>query len=194
VDAVEIDPQVVEAGHRCFGVRRDDPRLRIHVADARRWLAENIGEVDIVQVDLFQGGPYVPFYLTTIEFFDQVRRHLAPGGLVMNNVFDSGGSHEILMATVATMKRVFASVMVFSDDAGSHFVVGFRESQTVAGVRERLLRVPEQSAHHKFSHRVAERLQDVAPPAGTPVLTDDRAPIDGMIRRMMASYYATLAD
>lgn len=194
VDAVEIDPQVIEAGRRYFGLRLDDPRLRVHIADARRWLVVNRGAFDIVQVDLYQGGPYVPFYLTTLEFFREVRDHMAPGGLLMDNVFDAGSAREILMATVATMARVFPSVMVFSDDAGSHSVLGFRDRQSLAGVRERLLNVPAQSAHFKFAHRVAARLREVMPPHGTPVFTDDRAPIDGMIRKMMAGYYTTLAD
>jgi spermidine synthase len=194
VDAVEIDPQVVEAGRRYFGLRVDDPRLRIHVADARRWLGRNRSAFDIVQVDLYQGGPYVPFYLTTLEFFGEVREHMAPGGLLMNNVFDAGSAREILMATVATMRRVFPAVMVFSDDAGSHSVLGFRDRQSVAGARERLLEVPAQSAHFKFASRVAARLREVVPPSGTPVFTDDRAPIDGMIRRMMTGYHAKRAD
>jgi hypothetical protein len=99
-----------------------------------------------------------------------------------------------LMATVATMSRVFPSVMVFSDDAGSHSVLGFRDCQSLAGARDRLLNVPAQSAHFKFAHRVAARLHEVTPPSGTPVFTDDRAPIDGMIRRMMAGYNPKMAD
>jgi spermidine synthase len=194
VDAIEIDPQVVEAGRRYFDLRLDDPRLRIHVADARRWLGENPRLFDIVHVDLYQGGPYVPFYLTTLEFFQQVSRHLAPGGVVMNNVFDPGRQKEILMATVATMQRVFPAVMVFSDEAGSHSVVGFVDRNAAAGARARLLDVPPESAHFKFARRVAGRLSEVTPPAGTPVLTDDLAPTDGMIRRMMAGYYSTAGD
>ncbi len=194
VDAVEIDPQVVEAGRRFFGLRLDDPRLRIHVADARRWVAENRSLFDIVQVDLYQGGPYVPFYLTTVEFFDGVRKSLGTGGVLMNNVFDAGRAREILMATVATMARVFPSVMVFSDDTGSHCVLGFHERKSVSEARRQLLGVPEASPHFKFSRRVAARLREVNPPPGTPVLTDDCAPIDGMIRRMVADYYATATD
>lgn len=39
VDAVEIDPKVVEAAYRYFGLSSEDGRLQVHVADARLWLA-----------------------------------------------------------------------------------------------------------------------------------------------------------
>jgi len=32
-------------------------------------LAFSEGYYDLVHLDLYQGGPYVPFYLTTVEFF-----------------------------------------------------------------------------------------------------------------------------
>ncbi len=56
-----------------FGLPQNDPKLRVHIADARPWLAEHAGKSDLVHIDLFQGGPYVPFYLTTVEFFELVR-------------------------------------------------------------------------------------------------------------------------
>ena len=36
VDAVEIDPEVVRVAHEFFGLPQGDPRLRIHIADAKR--------------------------------------------------------------------------------------------------------------------------------------------------------------
>jgi spermidine synthase len=55
VDAVEIDPAVIEAAVRFFGVDPNDAGLHIHIADARRWLARNRDRYDLVQVDLYRG-------------------------------------------------------------------------------------------------------------------------------------------
>jgi spermidine synthase len=68
IDAVEIDRTVVDVAARFFDVQ-GDARLRIHAADARPWLARDQHRYDLVHVDLYQGGPYVPFYLATVEFF-----------------------------------------------------------------------------------------------------------------------------
>ncbi len=60
VDAVEIDPKVIEAGVRFFGLQPDENLLRIHLADARPWLIRNRAKYDLAQIDLYQGGPYIP--------------------------------------------------------------------------------------------------------------------------------------
>src|SRR5262249_23218260 len=96
IDAVEIDPKVVEAARRWFGIDSADPRIHIHVADARPWLSRDRGTYDLVQVDLYQGGPYIPFYLVTEEFFRLVRARMPDDGLLMMNVFDAGRNHELL--------------------------------------------------------------------------------------------------
>jgi len=43
----------------------------VYVADARPWLASHALRYDLVQVDLYQGGPYTPFYLITEEFLSK---------------------------------------------------------------------------------------------------------------------------
>src|SRR5580692_854232 len=77
IDAVEIDPEVVRVAEKFFGLPQNDPKLHVHIADARPWLAGHPGKTDLVHIDLFQGGPYVPFYLTTVEFFRLVRGRMA---------------------------------------------------------------------------------------------------------------------
>src|SRR5678816_1267839 len=52
IDAVEIDPRVVEAASRWFDVDVvADPRLRVHLMDARRFLSRDRGTYDLVQLD-----------------------------------------------------------------------------------------------------------------------------------------------
>jgi predicted membrane-bound spermidine synthase len=189
IDAVEIDPKVVEAGEKFFGINPSDPKLRIHVADGRRWLARNSGQYDLIHVDIYQGGPYVPFYMTTIEFFQDVQTHLSADGIVLNNVFDPSESHEVLLSTSATMARVFPTVVALSDKAGSHLLLGFRRATSTEAIRERLLSDVNQTSVGKFATRAVTMLHDVQPPAGTRIFTDDNAPVDGMIRKMMQEYY-----
>ena len=65
-----------------------DPRLRVHVMDGRRFLARDRGTYDLVQLDVFQGGPYVPFHLVTEECFRLARARMSDDALLMMNVFD----------------------------------------------------------------------------------------------------------
>jgi predicted membrane-bound spermidine synthase len=77
VDGVEIDGELSEIGRRWFDM--NNPRLRLHHEDARPYLRRSDTRYDVISVDAYR-QPYIPFYLTTREFFELVRDRLAPGG------------------------------------------------------------------------------------------------------------------
>jgi predicted membrane-bound spermidine synthase len=185
VDAVEIDPKVVGVAANYFGLPLTSPQLSVHVADAHPWLASSSQTFDLVQVDLYQGGPYIPFYLITREFFEQVRTHLNPAGLLMMNVYDTSGSRELLMATSATLKRVFPSVYVIVRPDGNLIILAFPEEKSLAEIRDRLLHVTGDPQLQSLAQEAAANLSDILPPADAPVFTDDYAPVEEMTRRML---------
>ena len=84
IDGVELDPDVSRVGRRWFGLG-DNPRLRVHDADARPFLAATERRYDLIVVDAYR-QPYIPFYLATREFFRLARERLRPGGIVALNV------------------------------------------------------------------------------------------------------------
>src|SRR5206468_2429965 len=122
---------------------------------------------DLIHVDLYQGGPYVPFYLTTREFFQSVRGHLSPGGMLLNNVFDRSESKSILYSTVATMEGVFPTVLVLSDATGSNLLMGFRDPADINALRAKLNAVDQATPAGQFAHRAAAIVRPVTPPQGT---------------------------
>jgi spermidine synthase len=83
VDAVEIDPAVVQVAREYFGLEQS--QARIHPADARRFLATHDETWDLILVDAF-GSASIPFHLVTREFFALLRERLSPGGVVAMNV------------------------------------------------------------------------------------------------------------
>src|SRR5260370_37081146 len=80
---VEMDPKIVEGGRRYFHMT--EPNLHVTVADGRYWMATRAGRYDLILVDAYR-QPYIPFYLTTREFFESARAHLQPNGLLATNV------------------------------------------------------------------------------------------------------------
>jgi spermidine synthase len=184
-DAVELDPQVVEAGTRFFGLRPAPDRLRVHVADARPWLERSGGNYDLVHVDLYQGGPYVPFYLTTVEFFRLVQAHMSADGLLMMNVFDAGASRALLLALVATLESVFPSVKVFPSGSSNYMIIVFSRKQSADSIRARLRNVSGGESVKFLARRAAASLVDLVPPSGTLIFTDDYCPVEEMTRRML---------
>jgi hypothetical protein len=179
VDAVEVDPRVVEAATRWFGVDLNDPRLHVHVEDARRFLSRDAGPWDLVQLDVYAGGPYVPFHLVTEEFFRLARSRMADDALLMMNVHDPGAGRAVLLRLAATMRRVFPSVKVARTDAANDMLFAFT-------------RVPRaRPAPRPLAFRSHPALRDLemtelVPPAGTPVFTDDHAPVEALTRAALA--------
>jgi len=85
VTAVEIDPVVVRVAHEYMGSSGGSD-LDVHVRGRTAVPEAGDGPFDVIEVDLFAGGPYAPFYCLTREFFEAVRATARPSGLVSMNV------------------------------------------------------------------------------------------------------------
>ncbi len=186
IDAVEIDPKVVEAAIRFFALNSGDGRLRIHIADARPWLARHTEKYDLVHVDLYQGGPYIPFYLVTMEFFESVRAHMSPDGLLMMNVFDNSRGQELLASSVLTLKRVFPAVVALSVGYGNHMLLAFSRETSEAAVRARFAAFAGDQTIQRLARQAEGQIDDAPLPAGARVFTDDLAPVEEITRRALA--------
>ena len=102
IDAVEIDPVVVQAARMHFGLR-EDGRYRVHVADAADWIARAQSAYDFVLLDAY-AGEGIPEALATRGFFEAVARRLAPGGVVAINIAE-------MEAQGRAVARTFAGVL-----------------------------------------------------------------------------------
>jgi spermidine synthase len=102
IDAVEIDPVVVEAARAHFDLR-EDARYRVHVADAAAWIARGDSKYDFVLLDAY-AGEEIPAALGSEAFFRAVARRLAPGGVVAINIAE-------MQAEGRAVARVFGSVL-----------------------------------------------------------------------------------
>ena len=87
IDAVEIDPDVVDVAREYFALP-DDERIAVAIGDGREFLRRNRHTYDIVIIDAFDDDE-VPRHLTTDEFMREVHDRLAPGGVVVYNVIGS---------------------------------------------------------------------------------------------------------
>jgi spermidine synthase len=88
VDAVEIDPAVIEVARTFFALPAD-PRLNVIERDARVYVkaAKRDGiRYDYIVLDAFN-GEYIPEHLMTREFLEECRAVLAPGGVLVANTF-----------------------------------------------------------------------------------------------------------
>src|ERR1700747_1655503 len=102
VTSVELDPEVAALAKKYFGIK-DEPNFHLVNQDGRLFLMHSTDKYDIVLIDAYR-GPFVPFHLLTKEFYQIVKDHLAPGGVVGQNVEPST---MLFDSAVKTINAVF---------------------------------------------------------------------------------------
>jgi spermidine synthase len=187
LQAVELDPVVVDVAHRFFAVP-DTPRLPIAVSDARQYLARNPARWDVIALDtFFEDG--VPFHLTTREFLELARERLTPGGVIVTNVIGSieGDGSKLFRAVYRTYRSVFPTVLVHPVSGGTEYqnlmVVATdaaAPSKAFLQQRWRRLRARHPSAP-SLSAAIARRYDALIPTGDVPILTDAYAPVDALL-------------
>ncbi len=85
IDAVDIDPEVVDVAKKFFGFR-EDAFMNAHVDDGRQFIEKLRQPYDVIFLDAF-GADSIPAHLTTQEFLQAVRRAVTAGGVVVSNVW-----------------------------------------------------------------------------------------------------------
>jgi spermidine synthase len=180
---IELDPEVTSVGRRYFGLA-GNPRVRVATADGRTYLEQNDGRFDAIFLDAFR-QPYIPFYLTTQEFWSLAIDRLNPGGMVMANVGRVPGGNRLPDAIGGTMATRFASVYMWPAGRFNVIVAGFTRPVTRAQLAQRLGQAPPGLAQVRTA---AMAMHWVAPSADP--LTDDRAPVEWLTDQMIVRYAA----
>ena len=181
VDAVEIDGELTELGRRFLDLR--NPRMRVFGEDARPWLERSAGGYDAIMVDAYR-QPYIPFYLTTREFFELARRRLAPGGIVVVNVGHPEGSEELERVLGATMAAAFPRVLRYPIEATNTLLVAGDGPLSAARLGRGAAALPV--ALRPLARAAAGALEPRLP--GGEVFTDDHAPVEWLVDSSLLEY------
>ncbi len=180
IDAVELDGELTKVGRELFDL--SGPNLHTYTADARPWLYASSRRYDVIMVDAYR-QPYIPFYLTTKEFFSLVRDHLEPGGVVIVNVGHPEGSTSLEKVLSATMRAVFGDDSVWRDPSQSINTMLLGTTSTDPVLR---LRHPD-TPLADLAPLVSGAATRLAPAlTGGEVYTDDRAPVEWLVDLSLA--------
>jgi spermidine synthase len=192
-EVVELDPKVVRVAKDFFFVN-ESPTLKIVVADGRVHLRRSRQKYDLIVMDAYTGtryGSFLPYSLATKEFFALASDHLTTNGVLAYNVIgtiESGRKPNLVGALCETLNVVFPQVYLFPASSSGNVVLIATRSAAPATLatlnakaddllQRKVVTVPE------FKSRL-QAFRSGPRPGATPslILTDDFAPLDGMLR------------
>ena len=181
MDGVELDPDVVQAGRDYFDMRQ--PNLDVFIEDGRPFLKLSTKSYDFIAVDAYR-QPYIPFYLTTREFFAEALDHLNSEGSLMINVAHVPGDEALVEAIGATLRDVFPSVYSIPAGSFNRLLVATASKTRPEEMEERIALMP--SDVQKLAREITPKITEVSP--GGTILTDDKAPVEWLTDQMIINY------
>ena len=185
ITGVEIDPEILAIGHRYFHL--GEANAHEVVGDARYWLDTQARSYDVIVLDAYR-QPYIPFHLTTKEFFQQVRDHLNPGGVAAVNVGRTATDYRLVAAIASTMAAVYTNVFLIDDpNYDNTLVYGTTEKVSLADVTANLAQVSAPLAGEAAQNALQYGKLRVSPYHGQ-VFTDDLAPVEQLIDEIIFSF------
>lgn len=203
IDGVEIDPRIAELGRKYFamydttyyqerGEQPQFPNFVTHVTDGRIFFAGTDQKYDIIGMDAYK-QPYIPFHLTTKEFFQTIRDHLAPDGVAVVNAGRPGTDYRLANVLSSTMASVFPHVYMIDVPNGGNTMLlgtmtdvgdGIQNFQDNLGrIQDPTLKQVMESALASYDGKLPMRRWDGK--AETRVFTDDKAPVEWVIDQII---------
>jgi spermidine synthase len=113
---IELEPGLVDLVREQLPLPKG-AAIRIRIGDARagmgRLPAGLVGNVDLLVSDVYAGAQ-TPAHLTTVEFYTEASRLLAPDGVLLVNVADGAGL-PFARRQIATVRAVLQHVIVLAE-------------------------------------------------------------------------------
>jgi spermidine synthase len=184
IDGVEIDPEIVKLGRKYFDMT--EPNLHVYVEDGRYFLRRSDHQYDLIAIDAYR-QPYIPFQLTSKEFFQEVSDHLNPNGAAVVNVGRTATDYRLVDVIASTMRAVYPHVYVIEVASFTNtMVIGTKSDLTkVANFTQNVEGLPPGSVLRAVGEQslATGDIREI-PPGGT-VFTDDHAPVERVVDKMI---------
>jgi spermidine synthase len=186
VAGIELDPEIIQAGVDYFAL--NEPNIHLIAGDGRYQLNQLTSRYDVITIDAYK-VPYIPWHLTTREFFQEVQAHLTEDGVVAINVGRAPEDRRLVDAMTATLLTVFPTVHAI-DVPGTLNTILVATNQFTSAVNlvQNLAQLPAE-ADPLLRAALETAVTHITPinPA-TVIFTDERAPVETIIDSLVLRY------
>ncbi|MBR1623627.1 MAG: fused MFS/spermidine synthase [Pseudobutyrivibrio sp.] len=173
ITGVEIDQKITDLAYEYFELPED---IDVVTYDGRAYLNAIDSKYDVIMVDAYQDIT-IPFQMSSVEFFSEVKNHLKDNGVMvvnMNMRSDSEGNiNEYLSDTIGS---VFPYMYTTDVKGWSNRILYASANSDMA---ERLVESVEAEPNEDLQLMLARAIEGLRIyEAGDLVMTDDKAPVE----------------
>lgn len=187
IDGYEIDPKIVEVGQQYFEMTQSN--LHVFTQDGRWGLTHSEETYDIISVDAYR-PPYIPWHMTTIEFFRTVYNHLTEDGVMVINIGRSPLDRTLVNDLGTTIRQVFPTIFITDVPASFNTILfATKQSGSWNNFAMNYNQLLNTDVHPILKETMAITYTNRQPaPEKTQVYTDDRAPIEWLTNKIVLDY------
>ncbi|MEM6529294.1 MAG: fused MFS/spermidine synthase, partial [Chloroflexota bacterium] len=189
IDGIEIDPEITQVGADYFQMNTlEMPQLNVIVGDGRYELNQSENRYDVVALDAYR-PPYIPWHLTTVEFFEEIQQRLTPDGVVAINVGRTPGDRRLVNAMTSTLSAVYPSVHTM-DVPNTFNTILVATQQPTSADNLALNTAQIDGAQYPLLVDMLEKgSSNIVPTvADGPVFTDDKAPVELLVDSIVLNF------
>ena len=173
IEGVEIDQKITDLAGDYFDLPKEIP---VTTYDGRAYLQAVDKTYDVIMVDAYQDIT-IPFQMSSVEFFSEVKSHLKPNGvMVVNMNMKSDGEDSINAYLSDTIASVFDQV--YTADVKNN-----TNRELFASDNPEMISLMAEGASSEADKELAAMMDTVAEAMvayepGERILTDDKAPVE----------------
>jgi len=186
IDGIELDPAIVQAGRDYFALT--DPNINVIVGDGRYELNQLEDKYDIITIDAYK-VPYIPWHLTTQDFFEEVQAHLSEDGVVAINVGRAPEDRTLIEAMTATMQTVYPTLYAI-DVPGSlnTILVATNQPTSPENIAQNLAQL-DPAVDPLLRAAIETANANLVPATASDIIfTDERAPVETIVDTLVLRY------
>lgn len=183
IDGVEIDGEIAEVGREYFDMT--EPNLNVIIDDGRYYLERTNAQYDVIGIDAYR-QPYIPFHLTTREFFQAVSDSLTDRGVAVINAGRTRTDFRLVDVIASTMADVYPNVYIIDVARFTNsIVIGTKQPTDMSNFAENILRLSEGSLIRTVGEASLEsgNMREWTEPGQ--VFTDDLAPVELVVDQII---------
>ena len=164
------------------------PNLTTNVGDGRFLLNQTEQHFSVIGIDAYH-PPYIPWHLTTVEFFNEVKSRLSADGVVAINVGRTDTDRRLVDALSNTLLQVFPTVHAL-DVPQSFNTILVATAQQTAPDSLRANIAPRIDSVDPRLYSILEDAANALVPLGESdiVFTDDRAPVERLVDSIVLDF------